>query len=69
VAELRKNFSTGISRSASYRREQLKALAQCLEENKQEFVGALHADLHKVQYVLLLLSAPGKQECKEEIHS
>ncbi|CAG0916169.1 unnamed protein product, partial [Notodromas monacha] len=47
VEELRGNFRSGITRSAAYRKLQLKALGKCLEENEEEFCEALAADLKK----------------------
>ena len=47
VAELRKNFTAGLTRTLAYRQQQLMGLARFLKEREEEIKAALHADLGK----------------------
>ncbi|HEX7846561.1 MAG TPA: aldehyde dehydrogenase [Chitinophagaceae bacterium] len=45
--KLRRYFESGITRSYSFRKEQLKKLKRAILDNEQELYAALHADLKK----------------------
>ncbi|KAF7727478.1 Aldehyde dehydrogenase [Apophysomyces ossiformis] len=47
VAKLRENFKSGITKDVAFRKEQLKNLLCCIEENAAEFQEAVHRDLRK----------------------
>ena len=50
VKNLRKSFNTQVTKSASWRREQLLALDRMLDENKSEFCQAVKQDLNKPEH-------------------
>lgn len=47
VNDLRNTFASGKTKSLDFRTQQLKALKSLVDENAEELVKALHADLHK----------------------
>ena len=47
LADLRKAFSSGITRPLEWRRQQLRRLEALIQENEKELSEALHRDLGK----------------------
>ena len=47
VAELRETFTSGRTRSVAWRKNQLKALLNLINENEESIFKALHEDLGK----------------------
>lgn len=50
LSTARRAFASGITKSALFRRQQLKQLYKLLEENESEFVDALKSDLKKPRF-------------------
>ncbi|OMJ20259.1 Fatty aldehyde dehydrogenase [Smittium culicis] len=47
VDELRKNFASGVTLDFEFRKQQLKAIYNLIEENRSDICDALYKDLHK----------------------
>lgn len=70
VAELRRTFATGKTRSYEWRVTQLKGILKLLEERETDIVDALHSDLNKptlesVVYEISMLKSSCKVVLKE----
>lgn len=47
LAELRQTFRSGITKSVAWRKNQLRALIELLQDNEDKIFKALHQDLGK----------------------
>ncbi len=59
VAGLRKTFATGRTRDLQWRKRQLLALAQAMEENETAIAKALEADLGRKPFEAWLADSVG----------
>lgn len=58
IAELRRGFDSGRTRSYEWRAEQLKGIARMIEEKEAEIMAALHDDLAKPRLESFLHEVP-----------
>lgn len=59
LLKAREAFARNITKSVTFRVEQLKNLRRCIDENYEDFVGALKADFNKVIECILLMYSTG----------
>ncbi|KAI8604213.1 aldehyde dehydrogenase family 3 member B1-like protein [Dissophora ornata] len=68
VQELRSTFHSGLTKSLSYRKEQLKGLHNFVAENESRIREAAYLDLHKPPQELIVAETGAlKQECVDAI--
>ncbi|KAH9711151.1 Aldehyde dehydrogenase family 3 member F1 [Citrus sinensis] len=66
LAELRQTFRSGITKSVAWRKNQLRALIELLQDNEDKIFKALHQDLGKHPRRLPLLFFPASGEVVSE---
>lgn len=67
VAGLRKYFRTGVTRNVSWRKDQIRGIMKMLQENWQQWVDAVGADLGSHSYENNLLQTNIISDCKHTL--